>query len=104
MLSTEDFDRLLSQIKEALPGVLLSKGVNINDLNSDYDGPTITLHSNDFMHFLDGNKQSKSNKYMDIGCALLNIGYENFYFSLQSGNANDGYSYDLFIIYTTDIG
>ncbi len=104
MLSTEDFDRLLSQIKEAMPGVLSSKGININDLNSDYDGPTVTLHSNDFMHFLDGSEQSRSNKFMDIGCALLNIGYENFYFSLQSGNITEGYAYDLFIIYTTDNG
>ena len=103
MLNTEEFDRLLSQIKEAMPGVLLSKGININDLNPDYDGPTVMIHTNDIMHFLDGSEQSKPDKLMDIGCALMNLGYDNFYFSLQSGNNVDGYVYDLYIIHTTDI-
>ena len=103
-MSVESFDLLVYQIKEAMPGVLQSKGVGINYLNSDYIGKPITVHSNDFLHLLDNDPQSKTEKLMSIGCALLNMGYENFYFSLQSGNNTDGYVYDLYIIYTTDIG
>ena len=103
-MTVEAFDFLVYQIKELMPTVLQAKGVNINDLNSDYCGAPVTVHSNDFLHLLDNDPQSRHDKLMNIGCALLNIGYENFYFSLQSGNINDGYSYDLFIIYTTDIG
>ena len=102
MLSTEDFDTLLAKVKEILPSVLKTKGVDISDLNNDYDGPKITVHSDDFLHLLDGNDQSKPNKLMDIGCALLNIGYETFYFSLQSGDTKAGYVYDISILYTTD--
>lgn len=100
MLSTEAFDLLVEQIKEHLPKVLHAKGVDINDLNTAYDGPSLTVHSSDFIHLLNNSSQSMTEKFMDTGCALLNIGYENFYFSLNTGNNKDGYLYDLLIIYT----
>lgn len=103
MLSTEAFDTLVEQIKEHLPKVLQAKGVDINDLNSDYSGPPLTVHSSDFIHLLNSSSQSMTEKFMDTGCALLNIGYENFYFSMNSGNNKDGYLYDLLIIYTASI-
>lgn len=102
MITTEAFDRLVVQIKELLPNVLKAKGIDINDLNSSYGGPTVCIHSNDFIHLLNGNGQTNADNLMDIGCALLNIGYENFCFSLESGNTKDGYLYHICIHYTTD--
>lgn len=103
MLSTEAFDSLVEQIKEHLPKVLQAKGVDINDLNSNYSGPPVTVHSRDFIHLLSNSSQSMTEKFMDTGCALLNIGYENFYFSLYSGDNKDGYLYRLMIIYTASL-
>lgn len=103
MLSSEAFDTLVEQIKEQLPKVLQAKGVDINDLNTNYSGPPVTVHSSDFIHLLSNSSQSMTEKFMDTGCALLNIGYENFYFSLNSGNNKDGYLYVLQIIYTASL-
>ena len=103
MLSTEAFDKLVEQIKEHLPKVLQAKGIDISDLNSNYSGPPVNVHSSDFIHLLGNSTQSMTEKFMDTGCALLNIGYENFYFSLNSGNNRDGYLYDLLIIYTASL-
>lgn len=102
MLTTERFDALLISVRQVLGTILQSKNLKIEDITSNYDGPKIEINSSQFMHLLDDIDDLPRNKYMDIGCAILNLEYENIYFSLMRGDVHSGYVYEMMINYTLD--
>ena len=102
MLTNERFNVLLKDVKKELAKILQANGLKLEEIGPNYSGPKIELTSGQFMHLLEDTGDLPRDKFMDIGCALLNLEYENIYFTLMGGDTDNGYVYEMMINYSLD--